>query len=223
MIIFSADLALNHSGMIVFKDSKLLDYFHLTSPKKDKNMSNDVYDMLRLWFMLDSVDFFISKYTIDYSIIEDYSFGSKSGSLFQIGGFIEGVKLLLFKKNIPLRLVSPKTGKLFATGNGNADKNQIIEAVKTKWEKINFLELIFSNRKKKVTKSDLSKIEDLCDAYSLARLLDTELKLRKGQIRIQDLEEHEIQVFNRVTRKRPENILSIDFIKNNEVCNGEKK
>lgn len=212
MIILSADLALNHSGIVIFKNNKMIDYYVIVSPRKCRNMSNDVFDMIRLNYMLKSVDDIIKKHKIDYSIIEDYSFGSKSSSLFQIGGFIEGVKLKLFNSKIPIRLVSPKTGKLFATGDGSASKEDMVYSVENNWEKIKFTKLLFP-KKKKISNSDLGSIEDLCDAYALGVLLNTELMLRKGEISLKDLEEHQIKVFNRVTKKRPENILFQDFIK----------
>jgi len=211
MIILSADLALNHSGIVIFKDKKLLDFYTITSPKKRKSMSNDVYDLYRLGAMLKSVDDILKKYKIEYAIIEDYSFGSKSSSLYQIGGFAEGVRLNLFEREIPIRLVSPKSGKLFATGKGDSDKDRMMKAVRDNWEKIDFLKEIFP-RKKKITKNDMAQVEDVCDAYALGKLLYTELMLRKGKILLQDLKEHEIMVFNKVSKKRPVNILATNFI-----------
>ena len=64
---------------------------------------------------------------------EAYSYGSKGRALFEIGELGGCVKLLVLSRGIPIIAVPPKTLKKFVTGNGNAKKDQMREAVHERW------------------------------------------------------------------------------------------
>jgi len=219
MKILALDLALLHSGMIILKNGNLSSYKVLIPPKKINTSKfkehNKLYDLRRLNYLTNKFDEFLKEQQkdekIDYVILEDYAYSSTSSSTYQIGAFGESVKLKLYNLNIPIRTVDPLSVKLFATGSAKADKDDIINVVKNKWEGIDFQKLIYPN-KTKFTKNEEKYIEDLADSYVMGKILYTELLLRKGEILLKDLDEHEIRLFNRTTTKNPINILASDFI-----------
>ena len=69
----------------------------------------------------------ISNYSVDVVAIEDYAFGAK-GMVFKIGENTGQLKHQLWTHKTPYNLHSPTTIKKFATGKGNAKKEQMLEA-----------------------------------------------------------------------------------------------
>lgn len=64
--------------------------------------------------------------------IEGYSMGSK-GRAFDIGELGGVVKLFAWEKGFDVLLVPPSSLKLFVAGKGNANKQEMMEAVKGLW------------------------------------------------------------------------------------------
>jgi len=54
--------------------------------------------------------------------------------------------------------------------------------------------------------------DNIIDAWWIAKLLLTELRLRRGLVMLKDLSEDAIKIFNRVTKSNPTNILATDFL-----------
>lgn len=74
----------------------------------------------------------------DLIAYEGYSMGSPKkrggvGRFFDIGELGGVLKMAAAELGIPMLLVPPKTLKMFATGNGNADKDMVIATVKDYW------------------------------------------------------------------------------------------
>lgn len=207
-MILGIDAALNHTGLVFLGNSgEYIKHYVIRVEKKPKGYNSDCYSLDRLNFNISEFKGVLYKNEIEYAIIEDYSFTSKSASLYEIGAWAESIKLLLYKRGIPFRLVSPKSCKLFATGKGDAEKEEMINST-IKVGCPNF-RLAFPS---KITKDELKIVEDLHDAFALGRLLYTELQLRSGNILLKNLPKEQIMVFNKVSSSRPDNILSIDFI-----------
>lgn len=80
----------------------------------------------------------ISEFKIDVVIVEGYSFASRSGQAFSIGELGGVVRLCLYELGIPYVEVPPTCRAKFATGRGNASKNEVISAVSARtgivWE-----------------------------------------------------------------------------------------
>ena len=144
-----------------------------------------------------------SQNIIDYSAFEDYAYGAK-GKVFNIAESTGVYKTILYNDYVNIRLYEPSVIKMFFTQMGNADKMLMDEF----YEKLN-----------KKDKFDLSMFDDgkspkadIIDSFAIAKLLQLELKLRKGLIKLKSLPEKTIGIFNRCTKKYPENILVRNFI-----------
>ena len=64
-------------------------------------------------------------------IYEDYAMGGKTnkGRLFSIGELGGVLKTLAWERGMDVLLVPPSSLKLFATGKGNADKEEVMDAI----------------------------------------------------------------------------------------------
>lgn len=58
----------------------------------------------------------------DLVVIEDFAYGARGRSVFQIGGLGWIIRAELYDHRVPYVLLSPSTIKGFATGRGDADK-----------------------------------------------------------------------------------------------------
>ena len=156
-----------------FKDSY---FYFLTAVKKStgKFLNNHIEGALHPDHLSEQqrfnniAEYFIDKLLRIYShdpkvLIEDYSFGSK-GKVFHIAENTGLLKHRLWEEAFKFEVVAPTVIKKFATGKGNADKEQMYQA---------FLE---------ETKVDLNKIlspdkklgspvTDIVDSYFIARYL----------------------------------------------------
>ena len=65
---------------------------------------------------------------IEICMIEGYSFGSRGRAIFSIGELGGTVKLMLHRINQPYIDVAPAALKKFATGKGNANKDEVLAA-----------------------------------------------------------------------------------------------
>lgn len=100
--------------------------------------------------------------------IEDYSFASNSSRALQIGENGGILKYNLFMEGYLYNVVSPKMVKKFATGNGNANKEEMHKHFLLTTQ-INLLDE-FS-----VKKPD-KPVEDLVDSYYIAKWMKDVLK-----------------------------------------------
>jgi len=226
--IIGADLSLNHGAMVLLEDNKLLRFWYYTttvgSAKQyklgyhmkfsKKNKDKQTLHIMRLAWIRDFVGTILKWEVPNYIALEDYALDIKHGSHYQgeLGGI---VRMVCWKNKIPMRLHDPVSLKMFTTHDGKADKVQMEEAVKKRWnvkfDKAN-CPVAKPTIKNPNPKQNRETSQDLCDAYALARLLLLELKLRTGVVGMSDLHEKEIRVFNRITRAFPVNLLDRDFI-----------
>jgi len=154
-----------------------------------------------------------------YVAIEDYAIGaafSGSTGLIQIAEMTGVVKHWIYMNGGAIRTYDPSTVKLYATGKGNALKRHVIEAVEKEGFKLppEMFKAVNKIWQGKPDKEFDGPGSDLCDAYTLARMLWTELQVRAGKIELKDLPEHiREKIFFRVTKANPVNILAREFIK----------
>lgn len=58
--------------------------------------------------------------------LEGYSYGSKGNSIVQIAELGGAVRVALWEAGLPVALISPSELKLYATGKGNASKEEVL-------------------------------------------------------------------------------------------------
>lgn len=212
MIIAGVDFSKNSPGVVSFiLDDNLniedVDYLGFTTVKKtaalDKNLvyyHKDAFnnDIAKAIFLRDVIKgYILDNYIIDYVAFEGYAFNAK-GKVFDIAESTMCTKLFFYENEVSIRIYDPNSIKKFATGKGNAKKEQMDKV----FDKDTFDHL----------PAGKSPRVDLVDAYFVAELLRMELKLRLGLINLKDLPKEKIEIFNRVTRAYPENILVRPFI-----------
>jgi len=145
---------------------------------------------------------------INYVSFEDYAFGAP-GQLTKLAETVGSIKVLFYNHGSNLRLYEIGNIKRFATGIGNADKFMMedsYEKIPTN-EKFDLRHLPLVKDKKTGNPKD-----NIVDAYFIMKFLQTELKIRKGIISLQDLPEHQIKCFNLVTKANPLNLPVRPFI-----------
>lgn len=213
MIIIGADISVNSPGFVKFELDNNLDiskksYFGFTQVKKHesenihyfkKDMFNNDYSQFE--YMLQKIKLFAD--VVDYLSFEDYAF-SAVGRITQIAEFSSVIKMDFYRNNTKLRAYDIPSIKMFATGKGNGDKLYMEDAYNALQSTEKFDLSHLPNKGK-------SPASDIIDAFWIAKLLQTELKLRKGLIALKDLTEKQIQIFNRTTKSQKENLLSTDF------------
>jgi len=149
---------------------------------------------------------FLSYHHPEYAAIEDYAFAGK-GKVFHIGEATGPIKEFIYTRRMKLRYYDITYIKKFATGSAasHVDKVVIARAFEA-----------LEEMKPDISKLDIlrgkSPSADIIDAFFICRILHTELMLRKGLIKLQDLPEHVIWVFNRTTNSEPENLLCRPFV-----------
>lgn len=109
----------------------------------------------------DNISEWVLKFTSSVSsvFIEGYSMASK-GKVFNIAENAGILKYKLYKLNIPLFLIPPKTAKKFATGNGNANKEMMVEQFfkETSIDLCSILDMKVTN-----------PIDDIVDSYFMCK------------------------------------------------------
>ena len=154
-----------------------------------------------------------------YVAIEDYAIGaafSGSTGLIQIAEMTGVIKHWIYMNGGAIRTYDPSTVKLFATGKGNALKRHVIEAAEQ--GKFKLPSEMFKEVKKVWQGHPDKELDgpgsDLCDAFTLAKMLWTELQVRAGKLELKDLPGHvREKIFFRTTKANPVNILARDFIR----------
>jgi Holliday junction resolvasome RuvABC endonuclease subunit len=89
--------------------------------------------MERLAYVRDQVAHHLDASGADTVIYENYSFGSKGRSVFDIGELGGVLKTLCYEKGLRIVLVPPATLKLFTAGKGTADKDMMAAAILERW------------------------------------------------------------------------------------------
>jgi Holliday junction resolvasome RuvABC endonuclease subunit len=69
-------------------------------------------------------------------VIEGPAYASKTGHFFDRGGLWWGLFAGLHARGVPIAVTTPATLKMWATGRGNAEKQDVHAAVKRRWPDI---------------------------------------------------------------------------------------
>lgn len=154
----------------------------------------------RLDALLNLISGFLKTYQPTHMALEDYAMARQAHvhSLGEVGAV---VRLVAYWLDLPFRVYDVQAVKLFATGRGDAQKADMIIACRSKWDQIDFT---------RFGKEDGAG-GNLADAYVIAKILWSEVRLRAGSITLDELEDHERRVFLRTTKQHPVNLLDMPF------------
>jgi Holliday junction resolvasome RuvABC endonuclease subunit len=126
MNVLGLDLSLTSSGF-AYRDDAGEIHTGIITPKSHKGLP-------RLLYVWNCIEHIVHAQGTDKVVIEGYSMGrfqmQRAHSTGEMGGL---VKVMLWKKGIPILIVSPKGLKKFATGNGNSTKPQVQGHIMTRW------------------------------------------------------------------------------------------
>jgi len=226
MIYQGWDISLNHGAVVQLKDARLDKFWYYTNvagsasrpgghghrlPTHSK-ADRQTGQMLRLAWIENWLDkVVLVQNRPDFVGIEDYAIRAEQGAhyLGEVGGV---ARLLCWFRGVRFRLHDPISAKMFTTWDGTAQKDLVERSVRERWG-VDFGP--YNQPPPKRGKQSRRTSEDLSDAYALARLVRTEAQLRAGEIRLTDLEhDKERQVFIRVTKTYPTNLLGREWIHN---------
>jgi Holliday junction resolvasome RuvABC endonuclease subunit len=112
---------------------------------------------------------------VAYIGYENYSMSSKSSSQYQIGEFVGGVKKMFYDQGKGYMLFAPKSVKRYATGNGNSGKIEMQFAYKEKYPQF-YYDIIDEIP---TSASDYTPVEDIVDAFWVAELMRSLMKIEK--------------------------------------------
>jgi hypothetical protein len=156
----------SHNGNFSFQNSK---YFFLTSKSKlatcfgeniqgcfnpeDHSCSEERWDNISTWALSNIPD------DTERVFLEGYAFGAK-GMVFNIAENTGMLKHKLWKRNIPIEIVTPSAIKKHATGKGNA-KKEMMEICFEEQNEVGLRELLGLSPKA------ANPISDIIDAHFL--------------------------------------------------------
>ena len=216
--ILGVDLSMNHAAFVLLVPGSVMWFRFVTARKAVLKKSDDVQrgtflsaskikdmnerDFYRLdfWSAYSELILKIAKPT--HVGLEDYAYRAPMYA-HQIGSVAGLFRLATWRYGAKIRLVEPGTVKMFAAHDGSCFdiSGDGIE----KWPEAEVF-------KRYVAGADTQTMEDLCDAYSIAKIVQTEIGLREGSISLTSLHSKEIQVFNRCTKRWPVKLLARDWI-----------
>lgn len=226
--VYGIDLSLNHWAVVELDDGEMSGFVYATDVEGSASKSKThgirfkvleaprgqridpiLRGMHRLGWIEARLSDLLRQRPPEFGGIEDYAYDQAQGA-HQLGEAGAIARMLMWRKRIPFRAHDISSIKLFAAHHGLASKDDVREAVRDRWG-IDFTKYDAPPAKKS-GKPNTRTSEDLSDAFVVAKMVWTEVQLRRGQIKLSDLHEKEIQVFNRTTNTRPVNILATDWI-----------
>jgi hypothetical protein len=224
--IMGADVSLNHAGFVLLDElgEIIMEYFVTDKAKvaalskvgiyfggtRVKDMNERGALRLSFWNKLSPV---IVRRTAAWFVgIEDYAFRAPQFA-HQIGEVGGAFRHAVWESGACIRFIDPPSVKMFAAHDGTA--SDIVPDVMRRWPATKQWE-------RYTVGQDARTTEDLCDAFILAMMVLTELKLREGTLKLSELHPKEIQIFNRTTKRNPVNVLARDWVKKNSESKEEE-
>lgn len=228
------DLALNHGACVEFFEGRPSKWWFYTDRAGCATRGGDV--ATRLIFSkslkdrqqlqmsrLSQIERWITKILIerkpDLIGIEDYAIRQEQGAHYmgEVGGI---ARMIAWSMGIPFRLHDPLSVKMFAALDGTAQKDAVERSMAEEYPDLPFEEYNMP-KPSSAKKQNRQTSEDLYDATAIALLIWTEHLLREGEITTSDLgHKKRIQVFNRVTKTYPTNLLDRNWIVNDPRPSG---
>jgi Holliday junction resolvasome RuvABC endonuclease subunit len=221
------DISLNHGAVVEITNGKLSGFWYYTNIVGSANRSKEhgfrlvipdkcdkqIKAMIRLSWVETWLGEFILARRPDYVGIEDYAVRAEQGAhyLGEVGGV---ARLLCWHSGVCFRLHDPISAKMFVTHDGTAKKDLVEEFVLKRWD-VDFSKFNPPPPKNSKYKQSRCTSEDLADGYGLAKLVETEVAIRSGDLTMKQLShDQERRVFNRVTKTYPTSLLDRNWIQN---------
>lgn len=125
-MILGIDQSLTATGITLLDNNQC--HCELVETERTKKTKCPTIDYTRrLIFIQDFFKDLVEKESIDYMAMEGMSFGSRGSTIFDLGGLSHMIRRIFLDNSIPFVIIPPKTLKKFFTGNGNANKEMMIE------------------------------------------------------------------------------------------------
>lgn len=197
MIVAGADFGLRKSGVVLLDQE-----FNIESQNLIK-ISEQVKGAERLVNIEKGFNQVISPYAGNdlECFVEGYAYGAKyqRESLAELGGVM---RRYLYLASLNYWIIPPTSVKLFVTGTGKASKNYMKKCTKENW-------------------GHIFKSDDVCDAYGIARLGMTLMKVLRGIEGYSHLELHQQDIIKDI-------VMNQEFFKNSNTArkrikNGKRK
>lgn len=187
MTVVGLDLSINSTGICVYDTDTRQSVYYIVGSKFTKKALNYQHNRLilipyekttvdskleysvkerlktyNIYNIVSAIKQVLLSYDVDAVAIEGISFGSTgSAALIDLSGLNYMVRMACMESNIPyVFIVSPTQNKKFASGNGSAEKDVMISA----WNKMD---------KTMADIADYVKVDDIADAYFLARYAES--------------------------------------------------
>ena len=208
-----------HNGVVILDDTHVVTYWghstvkseckpipvsHIDIPKK-MSKEHAVYLRLSLWreIWLTDRDRLESMECPHLRVAcEDYAYTKPYGA-HQIGEVSGIMRQIITEAGFKFRVYDPCSVKKFATHSGAAVKDEMVYWAKMDGFDVEKLGLV----------GDVAT--DIADAYWIAKCLRTEMMVREGRVKLEDLHQDHRDLFLRVTKHIPVNLLARPFY--NEV------
>ena len=218
------DISMNHGAIVLLKDGEMGGFWYYTNLAGSANQSKrghriepDIFKTKdkhilgnrRLAWVRGFIRLIIQATKAQYGAVEDYAIRAEQGAHF-LGEVGAAARLELWDAGVRYRLHDPTSVKMFVAHDGTCQKDAVERAVKKRWG-ADFSD-VNQPPPKNGKKQNRTTSEDLADAYSIAMMVWTEYLLRNGEIRLADLHEKEVRVFNRVTKTYPISLLDREWI-----------
>lgn len=142
MRILGLDLSINSPGFTINAGNDF--FFYNIQTTKKWVFSNDSWDIIsfpsdwcslnqykRIIVIRDFVSMIIERHNVAKIHFEGYAFGASSSAvtgLAELGGVI---RTMVFERGLDMDIIPPSSVKKFATGKGNAKKEQMVAAFKS--------------------------------------------------------------------------------------------
>lgn len=188
--VLGLDLSLNHVGVVVLNEKKIVYYTTIVPivekkiEGKKKIKKEKLKGLTRQFYIVNQIKLIVDLFHIDYAAIENYSFqsfGSSITKLAEVGGV---VRFILSEKGIPFQVFSPQTLKKFLIGHLkkfdrpkrltkkeksklSKEERKALNNEKVKLRKLSKLAML---EQAKHQGGEEFKTDDEADAYALAKL-----------------------------------------------------
>ena len=139
------DLSLVGTGVMILDEAGKIIHQELITTTPKQEIEERILDIE------ESVIDFFSGDKLAIAYVEGLAFGARGQAMLQLAGLHYYVRIALRLEGVNFKVIAPPTVKKFVTGKGNAKKELMLLRVYKKW-------------------GESFNDNNLCDAYSLARL-----------------------------------------------------